>query len=169
MILSRTLYQVLASEIGRYCAGSFGNCEFLGSSTIVAWPICAGTSLVSHMCVISLCVILAAVFPPAWRTSAQMLSGPGALFFARFCIVYLTSFNVGGGVGSFGLCSKFGGLYSVYRFLQKSVNSSISVLDSFTDGFSPLLCWSLTFLIIFQQSGVLAMICSIWRRSLPFL
>ena len=102
-------------EIGLCCTGSFGFLASLGSSIIVACPSCIGMSFFSHMWVIRACVISTVVFPPACSTSAQMLSGPGALFFARFRIVNLTSFSVGGGVEFIRLYSRSGGLYSPSR------------------------------------------------------
>ena len=94
--LSRILNHVLVNEIGRCCAGALGLLGSLGSSTIVASPMVSGTSLVSHMFVMSLCVISMATSPPACIASALMLSGPGALPLARRLITLLISALDGG-------------------------------------------------------------------------
>ena len=54
-------------------------------------------------------------------------------------------------------------------FSQKALKFALSSSLSVAVGWFLLLCWSLTFLIIFHQSGVVAMICSMRLRSLFFL
>ena len=99
IILSSTLYHVLVSEIGRCCAGSFGLRASLDRSMIVASPIAVGMVLLFQMCSMRWCVISNVALPPAFRASAHMLSGPGALSFAMFIIAFLTSSYVGAAVG----------------------------------------------------------------------
>ena len=99
MILSSTLYHVLVSDIGRCYAGSFGLRASLGSRMIVASPISAGTVLLFQIWSIRLCVISIVAFPPAFRASDHMASGPGALSFAMPLTALLTSFIVGAVVG----------------------------------------------------------------------
>ena len=94
-ILSRTLYHVFVSDIGRCCAGSFGLRASLGRSMMVASPISSGMVLLDHMCSIRLCVISIVALPPAFSTSTHMLSGPGALSFARLIMAFRTSVFVG--------------------------------------------------------------------------
>ena len=65
IILSRILYHVFVSDMGRCCFGSFGFLGSLGSSIIVASPIPSGTSLLSHIFVMSLCVMSTAISPAA--------------------------------------------------------------------------------------------------------
>ena len=91
-ILSRILYQVLVRDIGLCSSGCFGCLASLGRRTIVALPKSSGTCLVSHMCFISLCVMAAAALPPACKSSAQRLSGPGALSFASFVMMVFINF-----------------------------------------------------------------------------
>ena len=98
-ILSRTLNQVFASEIGLYCLGSFGRLGSFGSRIIVASPMVSGTSLFSHICWMSLVVISTATSPPDCKASALMLSGPVALFLASLFITSLISALLGAGEG----------------------------------------------------------------------
>ena len=98
-----------------------------------------------------------------------MSSGPGALSFANPCIVVLNSSMVGGSEEVSVVCCNDGGLSSVYICYQKSTNWCSSSSFSLVVGFPFLLSCSLIFFIIFHQSGVFAMIYSIYLKSLLFL
>ena len=169
MTLSSTLYHVLVSDIGRCCAGSFGFRASLGRSMMVASPIPSGTVWLVHMCSMSRCVISIVALPPAFSTSAHMLSGPGALSFAMFSMVFLTSVSSGASVLGWLLCPSSGGLWVEYISCQKVSNLILSSSLSMVAGLFRFRCDSLIFLIIFHQSGVVAIICSMLWRSFCFL
>ena len=95
-------------DIGLYSSGCFVCLASLGSRTIVALPNSSGTCLVSQMCLINLCVMSAAALPPAYRASAQMLSGPGAFSFASSLMIAFIVFLLGGFDASWLLCSSYG-------------------------------------------------------------
>ena len=168
MILSSTLYQMFVSEIGLCCAGSFGCWAFLGIRMMIASPISSGIDLLSQMCFMRWWVISIVALPPAYSASAHISSGPGALSFANPCMVILISSMVGGSEEVSVVCCNVGGLSSVYICCQKSTNCYSSSSFSLVVGFPFLLSCSLIFFIIFHQSGVFAMICSIYLKSLLF-
>ena len=119
-ILSSDLYQILVSDIGLYRAGSFGLYASLGKSIMVDSPSSGGTVLLVHMCSMSLWVISSAAFPPACNASAHMISGPGAVSFARFFITLLIVARLRAWVGNWLLCVSSGALLSAYMFYQNS-------------------------------------------------
>ena len=74
---SMTFNHVFMSEMGLWSWGSLAP-YFLGIRHIKALLSCSGTWRVVHMCCTRAAVISMAAFPPCFRSSAAMPSGPGA-------------------------------------------------------------------------------------------
>lgn len=88
IILSRILTHRFIREMGLWFCGSSRLSFPLGMRHILAWLSFGGMIVVFQISCISLIVISYAGCPPFWMSSAVMPSGPGALFFGIFWIVF---------------------------------------------------------------------------------
>ena len=95
-ILSRTLYHMFRSEIGLCSSGRFdGGCVF-GISTMFACFIACGTYHSLQTLPIRTIVILSAICPAPFKSSAEIPSGPVAFLLFSLCMLVIISDAVGG-------------------------------------------------------------------------
>ena len=87
--LSITFVHTFVSDIGLCCIGFFVSFLSFGIRKISAWHMLSGILCCYHISCVSFVVMANATCPPYFKSSAVILSGPGAFLIGRWSMMSL--------------------------------------------------------------------------------